>query len=228
MNAHFVDVWQGKLNLPAETLGRLALLLSEEESAKAQSFKFPHLRNRYVAAHGMLRQTLASYLAVDPAGLRFGTGDYGKPELIGDVLHFNVSHTADTLLIAVADMADIGVDIETVKPHRNLASLAERCFSEREYYEWRQLAADEQLLVFYRLWTKKEAFVKAVGRGIALGVERCEFDWIHGGCLLAIPDEYGPAAAWKVHELQVDAGFSAALVTPNVRYDLRRLVLEGV
>jgi len=225
MNAHFVDVWQGRLNLPAETLGRLDLLLSEDERSKAQSFKFPHLRDRYIAARGMLRQTLAGYLAADPAGLRFVTGDYGKPALAGDALHFNVSHTADALIIAIADIANIGVDIETVKPHRNLDSLAERCFSEREYRGWRQLAEDEQLLVFYRLWTKKEAFVKAVGRGIAVGVERCEFEWVRDGRLLAIPSEYGPAAAWREHELEVDAGFSAALVTPDARYDLRHLML---
>jgi len=228
MNAHFVDVWQGRLNLPAEMLGRLALLLSADERSKAQAFKFPHLRDRYIAARGMLRQTLAGYLADDPAGLRFVTGDYGKPALAGDALHFNVSHTADALLIAIADIADIGVDIETVKPHRNLDSLAKRCFSEREYREWRQLAEEEQLLVFYRLWTKKEAFVKAVGRGIAVGVERCEFEWVRDGRLLAIPGEYGPAAAWRVHELEVDAGLSAALVTPDARYDLRRLILAGI
>jgi 4'-phosphopantetheinyl transferase len=208
-----VDVWRGGLSLSADTLARLASRLSDDETLKAQGFKFPYLRDRYIAARGMLRETLAGYLAVEPAALKFVSGPYGKPALIDEALHFNISHTADSLLIAVANFADIGIDIEAVKLQRNLDSLAERCFSEREYQGWYELPGELQAGAFYRLWTKKEAFVKAVGRGIALGVEQCEFELDSGGQLLAIPNEYGPASAWLVHELAVDG-----TVTPAPNY----------
>jgi 4'-phosphopantetheinyl transferase len=215
VSKHFVDVWQGSLSLSTDTLARLASRLSDEETLKAQTFKLPTLRDRFIAARGLLRETLAGYLAVDPAVLTFVSGPYGKPALLDEALYFNISHTADSLLIAVANFPDIGIDIEAVKLRRNFDSLAQRCFSEREYRGWCGLPAEMQAEVFYRLWTKKEAFVKAVGRGIALGVERCEFALEAGGQVLAIPDEYGPPSAWLVHELDVDDTVAPALNDPS-------------
>lgn len=226
MEPYFVDVWHGHLTPAPAAIQRLAGLLNEQERQKAGSFRLPAMRDRFIAARGLLRQTLAGYLRADPAGLQFDIGEYGKPGLACGSLHFNISHSADWLLIAVADFADIGVDIEEIKPRGSLDNLAERCFSEREFQGWRQLPPERQLETFYRLWTKKEAFVKAVGRGIALGIEQCEIELGKGGGLLAIPAEYGPAAGWKVSELPVDAGTCAALVTANCGYVVRQLELE--
>jgi len=213
VSAYFVDVWQGRLSVSADTLARLASRLSDDEMLKAQAFKLPTLRDRYVATRGMLRETLAGYLAVDPATLKFVSGPYGKPALLDEPLQFNISHTADLLLIAVANFADIGIDVETVKLRRNFENLAQRCFSVREYQDWCELPVEWQADAFYRLWTKKEAFVKAVGRGIALGLEQCEFAVEAGGQLRTIPDEYGSASGWRVHELSVAAVNSALSVS---------------
>lgn len=225
MKQYFVDVWHGDLRLSAAALQQLTGLVTDDEKSKAEAFKSTLLRDRYLAVRGLLRQTLAAYLDVQPSTLVFETGQYGKPALVGGALHFNLSHSADTLLIAVADFADIGVDIEISRPRQHLDSLAERCFSDQEHQAWCNLSADEQLDAFYRLWTKKEAFVKAVGRGIALGIEQCEFELGKSGQLLAIPPAYGPVSAWMVHELDVDGASCAALATPACSYDLRRLAL---
>lgn len=188
------------------------------------------MRDRYIATRGLLRQTLAVYLPTDPASLSFAIGPYGKPELVGGGLHFNLSHSADTLLIAVANFADIGIDIEQIKSRSSLLELARRCFSGYELKAWQALPDDQQLESFYRVWTKKEAFVKAVGRGIALGVEQCEVDLQQGGKLLAVPAEYGVAGDWAINELPVDEGACAALVTANCEFSLRRhrLAVEGL
>lgn len=223
MEPYFVDVWQGRLMLEAKVLNGLSAFLNGDERQKAQSFRLPVMRDRFVAARGLLRQTLAGYLHADPACLQFETGEYGKPALACGSLHFNISHSADLLLIAVADFADIGVDIEQIKPRGMLDSLARRCFSDREFQGWSRLPVEQQLESFFRLWTKKEAFVKAVGRGIALGVEHCEVELEKGGGLLSIPAEYGAVSGWKVSELTVDAGACAALVTANCGYVLRQL-----
>lgn len=225
MKQHFVDVWSGRLTLETERLKSLADVMSDGERQKALAFRLPSMRERYVAARVLLRQTLAGYLQEDPASLQFETGEYGKPCLVCGSLYFNISHTGDFLLIAVADFPDIGIDIETIKPRGSIASLARRCFSDREFDRWLQLPAAAQLEVFYRLWTKKEAFVKAVGRGIALGLEHCEVELEAGGQLLAIPAEYGPADAWKATELTVDTVTCAALVARNCGFALRRLAL---
>nr|WP_225587537.1 4'-phosphopantetheinyl transferase superfamily protein [Methylomonas fluvii] len=203
------------MSVSADTLARLASRLSDDEMLKAQAFKLPTLHDRYIAARGMLRETVAGYLAADPATLKFVSGPYGKPALLDEPLQFNISHTADSLLIAVANFADIGIDVETVKLRRNFENLAQRCFSEREYQGWCELPVELQADAFYRLWTKKEAFVKAVGRGIALGLEQCEFALEAGGQLRTIPDEYGSANAWLVHELDVDAAVNPVLSFPR-------------
>lgn len=223
MEQYFVDVWSGHLALGAEELLGLAGVMNDSERQKAQTFRLPLMHDRYVAVRGLLRQTLAGYLQVDPASLQFETGEYGKPCLACGSLYFNISHTGDFLLIAVADFPDIGVDIETVKPRGSLDGLARRCFSDCEFDRWQRLPEEQQLQTFYRLWTKKEAFVKAVGRGIALGLEHCEVELEPGGQLLAIPAEYGPAEAWKSTELPVEANACAALVAPNCGFALRRL-----
>lgn len=226
MEQYFVDVWSGHLTLGADDLQHLAGVLEDGERQKAQAFRLPLMRDRYIAARGLLRQTLAGYLQADPASLKFETGEYGKPCLACGSLHFNISHSGDLLIIAVADFPDIGIDIENIKPRTSLESLARRCFSEREFDRWRQLPPAQQLETFYRLWTKKEAFVKAVGRGIALGLEQCEVELEEGGALLVIPAEYGPATAWKAIELPVETEACAALVAANCGFELRRFALE--
>ncbi len=100
--------------------------------------------------------------------------------------------------------------------------MARRCFAERELKIWQPLPEPQRQETFYRLWTKKEAFVKAIGRGIALGLHRCELEPQKDGQLIAIPEEYGVANDWKITEIPVIADFCAALVTPNLEFELRQ------
>ena len=223
MVGNFVDVWQGRLPSDPETTACLLTMLSEPERQKAESFRIPVMRDRYIAVRALLRQTLAGYLQIPANSLVFKTGAHGKPYLACGSLHFNLSHTADRLMIAVADFADIGIDIEIIKPRSSLDSLAARCFSSRELHAWQQFQPEQRPAAFYRLWTKKEAFVKAVGRGIALGLEQCEVDLQPGGQLQAIPAECGVAADWLVTELSIDSLVCAALVTRHCKFSLRSL-----
>ncbi len=227
IEAGLVDIWNGSLDIEPDTLQALLAVLNEGEKEKAGSFKLTMMRNRFIAVRGLLRQTLASYLATSPADLQFETGEFGKPRLACNSLYFNLSHTKDKLLIAVADFPDIGIDLEIVQPRPSLDKLAERVFSDSELHAWRQIRSEDRLACFYRLWTKKEAFVKAVGRGIALGLELCEFELGEGGQLLAIPNEYGSAADWLVSELDISPDASAALVTPKCTFELRQRPIEA-
>lgn len=226
MAGKFVDVWQGDLQPAAETSVNLLDILSQAERQKAETFRIPVMRERYIGVRALLRQTLAGYLQTQPNNLAFKTSAHGKPYLACGSLHFNISHTADRLMIAVADFADIGIDIEAIKPRSSLDSLAARCFSSRELHDWQQLPLEHRSAAFYTLWTKKEAFVKAVGRGIALGLEQCEVQLQAGGQLNAIPTEFGVASDWRVTELGAAEQYAAALVTPSYHFKLRQLSLE--
>ena len=222
---YFVDVWQGSLQCSANRWELMFNLLSDDERLKAEGCRSDQMRQRFVMSRGMLRQTLASYLSIAPNELRFELGEFGKPGLENEGLHFNLSHTADNWLLAVSNFADIGVDLEVIRPRTQLQSLVERCFSQRELVYWQTLPSDQQLEGFFRLWTKKEAFVKAVGRGLALGLEHCEFEPQPAGQLLAIPSDYGEARAWCVRELVLAPALMGVLVTPNRDYELRYFVL---
>ena len=223
MRHRFVDVWQADLNQYARCLSKLTAVLSDRERQRADTFQQPLLRNRYMAVRAITRHVLASYLSAKPADLQFTLGEHGKPALISDSLHFNISHTDQLLLIAVGNLPDIGVDIELIKTRSNMGGMAKRCFAERELKIWQQLSEPQSQETFYRLWTKKEAFVKATGRGIALGLNRCEVEPQIAGQLISIPKEYGMASDWKITEISLVKGFCAALATPNLGFELRHL-----
>lgn len=221
MDHHFVDIWQADLIQDAAILSKFRDVLDEQEKYKADTYKLPLMRDRYVAVRGISRLVLAGYLKADPATLKFTVGEYGKPALICNTLHFNISHTDNLLLVAVANFPEIGIDIEVIKPRNNLDGLARRCFTASEFQVWRQLSLSQSLDTFYRLWTKKEAFVKAIGRGIALGLEQCEVETDKGGQLRMIPAAYGAASDWKITEITVSTNACAALVTPYCEFRLQ-------
>lgn len=227
MVSNFVDVWHGCLLQSREDIDGLSVLMSEQEKLKADTFKHCDMRRRYVAVRATLRRVLAGYLSSDPAALEFNVSEHGKPYLVCGSIHFNLSHTANHLLIAVANFPDIGIDIEEIKSRVNFDGLAARCFSTRELQTWRRLSLDEQQQTFYRLWVKKEAFVKAVGRGLALGLDQCEVELAADGQLLVIPSAYGVATDWLMTEMAIDSAVQAALATRSCQYDLRLMSLDN-
>jgi 4'-phosphopantetheinyl transferase len=221
MTEAFVDIWQGNLAEHAGRLHALMALLSDTELAKAQTLQTEQAKMHYIVSRGLLRTTLAGYLHCGPRELEFSIGEHGKPTLLGHDLAFNLSHSQDSLLLAVSNLQTVGVDVETIKPRKSLQGIAQRCFSAGEFKHWQQLPSAEQTGQFFRLWTIKEAFVKAVGRGIALGLDHCEVDIGSHRGFSAVPDEYGPAATWLVTELNLGEQVAAALVTANCHYQLR-------
>ena len=227
MRHRFVDVWQADLNQYARCLSKLTAVLNEQEKQRADTFQQPLLRNRYIAVRAITRHVLANYLSAQPADLQFSLGEYGKPDLISDSLYFNNSHTDHLLLIAVGNLPDIGVDIELIKTRSNMDGMAKRCFAESEFQFWQPLPEPQSQETFYRLWTKKEAFVKAIGRGIALGLNRCEIESQKDGQIISIPEDYGLACDWKITEIPVIANFCAALVTPNLEFELRQRLFDS-
>lgn len=226
---HFVDIHLGKLPTDEAKLQQFGSWLDTGELSRAAAFKNPLLRRRFIAVRGALRSTLADYLQADPASLRFTGNAHGKPALLDQPLFFNISHTGDHLAIAVADQPRIGVDIEQIRARSGLADIAQRCFSTQEFSHWQSLPENLRLTLFYRLWTKKEAFVKAVGRGLALGLEHCALEMPDAQSFASLPAAYGTATDWQVHELAVDENqhpkLCGALVLPNVAFKLQNLPL---
>lgn len=150
-------------------------VLSAEELARADRFRFEIHARRYRASHIALRQVLGQTLGIDAAMLAFAAGVHGKPRLLnGGGLHFNMSHSAGWALIGVSRHGPIGIDIELLTPMDDADLLARKNFTAAEYAAFLQTTPPQRLEVFFRCWTRKEACLKALGSG--LSIEPQEFE----------------------------------------------------
>jgi 4'-phosphopantetheinyl transferase len=167
-----VEAWLVPLDT-TESLAWAEDLLSQEEQTRASRFIVQSAQRRFVQSHAALRCILSQHAGCEPAQLHFGQTDKGKPFLIPqnpDGLQFNLSHSADLALIAVAPGLEIGVDLEHVQERPDLHGIAERFWAPAERDALRQAPPTEQRQIFYRLWTRKEAVLKASGQGITAGL----------------------------------------------------------
>jgi 4'-phosphopantetheinyl transferase len=161
-----VDIWRVDLDINGNQLHDLQKLLSQDEIARAERLKSEELKKRFIAARGFLRKILSSYTGQDPKDIMFRYNEDGKPELINNQIQFNLSHSKDIALYAVALERAVGIDIETIDPHADHMRLAKEYFSEQEFRDIAALPPDQQKKAFYRAWTRKEALAKAKGSSV--------------------------------------------------------------
>lgn len=164
-----VHLWWLALDLSAARLTALAATLSSDERSRAAAFAFEGNRRRFIARRGQVRELLSSYLGLAAGELEFHYGTWGKPEIAGEPrLQFNVSHSDELALVALTARYAVGVDVERVRHLPDAARLARRFFTPAEV---RVLGRVPD----YRLvgcWVRKEAYIKATGRGLSLGLNR--------------------------------------------------------
>jgi 4'-phosphopantetheinyl transferase len=161
-----VDLHDWRLDGSPPQRDALARHLSSDELRRANSFIFSRDRERFLVGRGRLREILAGYLGADPRELRFDYGKQGKPQLAmaKEAPHFNLSHSGAHAVLAVSSGAEVGVDIECVRPIER--ELARRYFSAAEVAALDALSDGQWLDGFFRCWTRKEAVLKAVGTGL--------------------------------------------------------------
>lgn len=166
-----VDVWRGTLSSITDQSVGLRTILSEDEAYRCRNFIDPGMQQRFVASRVLLRLTLGSYLHVSPRDVPLASTPEGKPVLISSVsrLRFNLSRSKDCLLIAVANGQDVGVDVETIHDEgRDVRAIAQRFFAADEAEYLKELSGNTLQTAFLVLWVRKEALIKAHGRGMAL------------------------------------------------------------
>jgi 4'-phosphopantetheinyl transferase len=204
------EIWLADLD--AADGGDLTLL-SEDERLRAGRFVFEVHRRRFVACRAWLRTRLSERLGCPAPSLRFEYGPAGKPSLTGDTpLRFNVSHSDRYALLAMIDGAEIGVDIERLRPLKDMDALAERVFSAGERAVLAAAPAALRTEVFFAGWTRKEAYIKARGEGIAL-LGAIEVALAPGDAPRLIRVDGRPAELqrWLLEPLSPISGFAAAV-----------------
>lgn len=219
-----IHLWKSDLLAAQPFYTTFWKFLSKEEQARAQRFKHTHHHQRYVICHGQLRQLLARYLNRTPTAIEFEVDKYGKPRLKGSKVDkgfvFNISHSGDYALLGFAWDQRLGVDIEVWRDPVDSAALVRRCFSDTEQHYWNTLKPAQQQAAFFHLWTCKESFVKAIGRGLSAGLDQCVISTSGLLGFQTVPAEYGPAKDWKLMNIECEPGMSAAVTTDETKGNL--------
>ena len=208
-----VHVFSRTLDVPSKRLERLSQSLSEDEWRRAERFHFERDRGRFIAGRGMLREILAALLDIHPASLVFSYGEFGKPRIAAPAaarsLHFNMAHS-DSIAVCAIAKHELGVDVERVRAMDDAGRIAARFFSRREKDCLLTLPAEQRGEAFFHCWTRKEAYLKAIGSGLDDCLDQIEVSLAPGetAALLGVPND---SQSWRLHSLSPAAEFVGAL-----------------
>ncbi len=214
-----VHVWHATLDVSPHTLAVLAATLTVDEQHRAAQRVRIGDRNRFIAARGMLRALLARSLGCAPDAVVLHTTAHGKPTLeaplpAGAPLCFNLSHSHTRVLYALARGREVGIDIERCRPMRNMAGMVCRYFTPAEQAMLAALPPARQEAAFFNAWTRKEAYLKACGRGLAHGLAQVEVTLEPGAPAVLLRGVPGDKTQWGMVALEdvALAGYAATLV----------------
>lgn len=217
-----VHVWQVALDQPQQRIEQLAALLSKDELDRANRFHFERDKRRFTVGRGVLRLILAQYLQIEPDQLQFNYGPQGKPFLAQHQLQFNVSHSRELALYAVTLSHDVGVDIEHLRPLPDFEQIATRFFSINEQQVLLNLPPNQQEKAFFTCWTRKEAYIKAIGQGLMMPLDQFDVSLAPNqpAALLEIRAEMQEVSNWSLQALHPAPGYVAALVVASRNLNL--------
>ena len=185
-------------------------LLSAAEQERCERFKFADHRRRFQIGHGALRAILGGYLGRDPAALDLQVGPRGKPHMAKGGLSFNLSHSGKLALIGVAGV-ELGIDVEKVRHLDSLTEIARRHFSEAEFSALDALSGRERELGFYRCWTRKEAYIKALGEGLSMPLDTFDVSVGEIPAFLALRDGREDPREWSLVDVSPGPEFVGAV-----------------
>lgn len=214
-----VHVWRASLELPASQQQALWRTLSADERARFERIRHERVRTHFLIARGILRMILGHYLQISPDQIVFDYNEHGKPFLVdacaGTGLCFNLSHSRDLALFAVTHHHEVGVDVEYHRPGslEDRMRIARRFFSDEEYRVLTTLPAHRRQEAFFVCWTRKEAFIKAKGRGLSLPLSHFDVSLSpdEPAALLATRWDKTEAARWSLYGLHPGDGYSGAV-----------------
>ena len=216
--AGHIIVWIAQVSKAHDSLIFLEPYLDVRDRERAARFRFSEDRARFVLGRRLLRKCLGHYLQQTPETIELAYTDRGRPILPHDeTVQFSISHTHDLVAIALTANARVGIDLECVQPPLNLLELAKRIFSEEDLQTFQALPDGEAPAAFFRAWTRKEAYLKARGEGIAEGLQQISVSLgpEETGSVKDARDE-SAAPTWRLLALPVPADYMGSLACDNV------------
>lgn len=218
-----IEVITTRLDLDAAAVTEEAEYLREDERQRASRFHFPRDCARFIVARARLRQLLASLLNAQPASIHLRYGRRGKPELARQFaasgLKFNMSHCEDLAVYAFTSGSNVGIDVEAVRTLADADEIAARFFSRRENEAYLALDPRDRPLGFFNCWTRKEAFIKALGEGLYHPLDAFDVSLAPdepAKILRVGGDTPGERCGWRLESFTPAPGFIGAVVTERV------------
>ncbi|MDP4207807.1 MAG: 4'-phosphopantetheinyl transferase superfamily protein [Bacteroidota bacterium] len=221
-----VHIWKIDMTSEAEDFSGARELLSEDEHKRADKYKFQHHQNHFVRRRYLLRNILSKYCHCKPDEIKFKYNTFGKPfiDMPGlDSIFFSTSFSADLLLVCVASKTPPGIDIEKKQKLTDIGLVAFDNFSRLELYEFRESTDKET--AFFKIWTRKEAFVKAIGEGLHFPLNSFS---LREGSVVEIDNlasNLEKTDEWKVVDLDINEDYVAALAIKTKMFGIRYFYL---
>src|SRR6267378_4186548 len=220
-----IDVVVTRLDLKPAAVRVLAVCLSDAERIRASRFAFDRDRRRFVVTRARLRQLLGVRLDVRPESVELVYGERGKPALArgyaGSDLRFNVSHVGDVAVYGFSTGREIGIDVEAVRTIRDADDIAARFFSRCENEAYLALDPRDKPLGFFNCWTRKEAFIKALGDGFSHPLDRFEVSLTPGepARIVHVESTPGERCGWTLHSFSPGPGLVGAVVVQHFAHE---------
>ncbi len=208
--------------LPVQKSEQLLQFLTKEEIQRANKFRVQNARDQFIVARAALRILLQRYFHLEGKSFHFKLNQYGKPYVDQSNIFFNVSHSYEWVLIGLSQAIDLGVDIEKIRLDLNLSQLAKRFFSEKEVAFLNQLPKAQKAIGFFNAWTRKEAYIKARGMGLAIPLSGFSVELRPGYEAKLIETSHDPGALkkWSLKDLPAPEGYRAAVVAQATDFTL--------
>lgn len=219
LSAEEAHIWRADLDLDDCFQNSFLKLLSPDEKKRAQKFRFAKDSRYFIAARGILRSLIGKYLEKNPAEISFQYNEFCKPGIANNKhLHFNISHSQNIALFAFTDKFNVGVDVEFVNPNIEVKDIASKFFSTNEIRKLLLLPEEQQTLGFFNCWTRKEAFIKAVGEGLSFPLDRFEVSLEPDEPAKLLATYWDPKAVsrWSIFSMSPGANFVGSLVIDGV------------
>lgn len=217
IEAKQIHVWRAPLDLSELQTENLLKILSVDEIERAQRFHFKKDYKRFISGRGMLRQILALYLRTEAQDIEFAYNSYGKPlikaDSDGDAFSFNLSHSGGLMLFAITQGREIGIDIEHIRSDIEVLQIAQRFFTPDEIRSLKQFHGNLQIERFYQYWTRKEAFLKAIGMGVNFPLEQVDASLQNGKIWSPVQiTDHRKNPGWHSKDIFPDQDYMAAIV----------------
>jgi 4'-phosphopantetheinyl transferase len=205
-----IHIWHACLDTSIAEFRILSVVLSPDEKQRAERFHFEIDRRRFIICRGILRSILGSYMGIEPDRLHFCYGEKGKPEISDQPsqapIRFNASHSHGIAVFAFARCREIGIDVEMVRDIPDMVQIAKRFFSAGEFNGLSSLPESKRKEAFFNCWTRKEAFIKAIGDGLTMPLDSFEVSLVPGepAELLKIHVDREESPRWCIQDIGLD------------------------